>query len=59
MRSRFGWVVWDSLDLSSSRRLSAVADVSPLAIWFVPPISSFFFPCDLVRWLMVTASVVS
>jgi hypothetical protein len=27
--------------------------VSPLAIRFVPPISSFFFETDLVRWLMI------
>lgn len=53
IRSRCGWVVWDSFDFSSSRRLRAEAGVSPLAIRFVPPISSFFFEMDLVRWLMI------
>ena len=53
IRSRCGWVVWDSLSFSSSRRFRAEAGVSPLAIRFVPPISSFFFETDLVRWLMI------
>ena len=58
IRSRCGWVVWDSFDLSSSRRFRAEAGVSPLAIRFVPPISSFFFETDLVRWLMIDCCLV-